>query len=147
MTNGSRLITALVDSPSGNKISQSIHHLVRSQLRMDIQNLVNYDDKWQFGASSAKARQVEEFQLEQMGKTMASMSPNLWALIDTLLSATRKSTVDPLPMDDDDDEYWDQTHDMDLEGIIEAMVEDKTAKERRLATRRQAAITICLLIR
>ncbi|KAG6876020.1 hypothetical protein C0992_001354 [Termitomyces sp. T32_za158] len=119
-----------------NVNSDSLFGLLKSQLQSDVQNLIFYGDDWQFGASSAQAQQLEEFQLDQMADKMAAISPHLWDLLETLLSATQKpshSSTDFTSSNQEEEEYWEKADEIRLEEIIELISGDVPAQQQRLA--------------
>ncbi|KAG6884204.1 hypothetical protein C0992_006774 [Termitomyces sp. T32_za158] len=136
--NATRLLSALTEHLQKIEhtvdINDSIFGLLKSQLCSDVKKLITHGDEWQFGASSARAHQLEEFQLDQMADKMARISPCLWNILETLLSSTQKASSSSQSLDsksldstfpDQEEEYWEQADDIGLEGIIEIISGDK----------------------
>ena len=65
-------------------------------------------------------KQIQDFKIKEMAAEMEATSPNLWELLDTLLSATKKESELDMPVEeaaiDEDDEYWSD-NDL-LKGLI-----------------------------
>jgi len=52
------------------------------------------------------AQQIEEFKIEKMAEQMKDVAPELWNLLDMLLSATKKHTrATTVTEEESDDEY------------------------------------------
>ncbi|KAG6847022.1 hypothetical protein H0H93_010587 [Arthromyces matolae] len=126
------------------KVNEDLFSFVSQHIREEIKDLILHGTEWQFGASSAKSVQLESFQLEKMAKDIADTSPRLWSFLDVFLSATQK-TSPPSQYSGvgiEEEQYWEEMDDFDLEGIIEMVTAKESARELRLARRRQVVLTI-----
>ena len=50
-------------------------------------------EEWHFNASHASAKQLEDFQIEEMAVKMKELAPDLWLMLDVLLMGNRKPTM------------------------------------------------------
>ena len=65
---------------------------VKGRYKYEVQQLILDGEEWQFGASQMMAQQIEDFKVKKMAGQMKDVAPELWDLLDTLLSATKKHT-------------------------------------------------------
>ncbi|KAG0704806.1 hypothetical protein DFH29DRAFT_783663, partial [Suillus ampliporus] len=89
-----------------------------------------------FAVSHSSVEQLEDFNMDLLGKGMQRLAPTLWGLLDRLLSMGKKnvgtevSTEDPEDHDKEDI-YWEAFGDRELDGLIEAVSANASAKQRK----------------
>lgn len=123
---------------------------VKSKYAGEIRDLVQRNSGWHFSASTATADQLQEFRIEEMAERMQQIAPQLWDLVGLLLSAVKPIKSDlsgdseMSGPDEEEEEYlWQQVGDLDLGEIVEFLEEEsRSTREKRLAKRRQAIITV-----
>lgn len=88
--------------------------LIKTRYTESIKALVQ-NDNFRFNASHASAQNLEDFRIEDMAGQMKELAPDLWDVLDLLLSADRKlSCQRDLGVDNDGDQIMNQEEDEDL---------------------------------
>jgi len=60
-------------------------------------------EEWHFNTSHASAKELEDFQIEDMAIVMKRLAPNLWLLLDMLLMGDKKHLAERSTIDLDED--------------------------------------------
>ncbi|KIK75322.1 hypothetical protein PAXRUDRAFT_173185, partial [Paxillus rubicundulus Ve08.2h10] len=100
---------------------------------MELKKITSEDSGWHFGALSTTTKQLEDFSLEKMAQDMGSDALELCRMIGLLLDDEGSGTFDGEkdvggPSDvamGDNDGYWDEVDEIDLEGFISRLVANK----------------------
>ncbi|KAJ7212805.1 hypothetical protein C8J57DRAFT_982743, partial [Mycena rebaudengoi] len=97
--------------------------------------ILTANDDWHFNAEHASAADLEDFKIEEMAATMKKLAPDLWTLLQILLSRDQIDVNGDQVMDDlsDADEF-------DESGEFASM--GKNAKEKRRDTIRNIVCTL-----
>ncbi|KAG1906319.1 uncharacterized protein F5891DRAFT_1182571 [Suillus fuscotomentosus] len=146
------IFEALIQHPSrqdNKSLPTVIHDTLRKQYFTEIKTISSEEGGWHFGPLHATTQQLEEFSMEEMGLEMQSRAPALWDLLGFLLGADSTSSVDDVKDADGDitmdcteeDSYWDDVDDIDLEGFIIGLLDTMTS-DRKQTMRRTAIIMI-----
>ncbi|KAF8415175.1 hypothetical protein L210DRAFT_3432426, partial [Boletus edulis BED1] len=126
--------------------------------------LASEDNGWHFGASRATTKQMEEFSLKRMVENTKTNAPQWWRLLGRFLSGeevrdlrSRGQSVgddqeaiqmDDTPEMDDSDDYWDQVDEVDLEGFISGLAEERASRlsmrGRRERRRLSSVMMVCV---
>ncbi|KIK76825.1 hypothetical protein PAXRUDRAFT_17913 [Paxillus rubicundulus Ve08.2h10] len=119
---------------------------------MELKKITSEDSGWHFGALNTTTKQLEDFSLEKMARDMGSDAPELCRMIGLLLDDEGSGIFDGEkdvggPSDvamGDDDGYWDEVNEIDLEGFISGLVADKglPSSTQDKHRRRRAAIVM-----
>lgn len=94
-----------------------VSHLSTEQLRKSVAQLSKQQHGWHFSVTNILAEQLENFHLKDMANDMERLAPELWKLLDVLLSAYQKqhlSTLIPPTAvaandnigDNEEEQYW-----------------------------------------
>ncbi|KAG6380523.1 hypothetical protein JVT61DRAFT_8687 [Boletus reticuloceps] len=108
-------------------VIETVQHVYRSELKMMASNR-----NWHFGALSTTTKQLEEFCLEDLARDMGACAPALSTLLGVLLdNENRHLTAGTVNHEDgegdaligtaNNDRYWDEVDEIDLEGIINGL--------------------------
>ncbi|KIJ57501.1 hypothetical protein HYDPIDRAFT_72446, partial [Hydnomerulius pinastri MD-312] len=108
------------------------------------------DSGWHFGATNTTTKKLEVFSIEDMARDMEGCAPGLWRMLGVLFDgeASKTNNENGVAEGDitmgDDDSYWDEIDEIDLEGFINGLTADRglppSAGNKR--SRRQAAIVM-----
>ncbi|KAG2041279.1 hypothetical protein BDR03DRAFT_979686 [Suillus americanus] len=122
---------------------------MRKQYIKEIKSISSEEAGWHFGPSHATTQQVEDFNIEEMGREMQSCAPALWDLLGFLLGADSSCKAKDADADiimdeahDEYDSYWDDLDDIDLEGLINGLSSGTTPDGNKQTERRTAIVTI-----
>ncbi|KAF9236980.1 hypothetical protein BU15DRAFT_49361 [Melanogaster broomeanus] len=139
---------------------QRCTELISDSYLKEIRHAASEDGGWHFGASTATTQQLEDFNLDDMGRDLEAHAPGLWSFVGLLLQGDEKQkggsgggnlgtekdvdgdvVMDEQSMDMEGD-YWNAVDEVDLEGFIEGLTAEGGlsihAKDRR--KKRRAAI-------
>lgn len=154
------IFAALVKHPLNNgKLDRHVHMFVTEGYLAEIKIIAAEDAGWHFGVYCSTLKQFEEFSLDDMGRELEASVPQLWSLLGELLGSqgermnleleTRRDADGDMVMDED--AYWDEVDEIDLEGFINELVGDgggwatrMTTADKRMA--RRAAIVLIISI-
>jgi hypothetical protein len=70
--------------------------IMRKKYSVDIKLLVSCEE-WHFNTSHASAKELEDFWIEDMAITMKRLTPNLWLLLDMLLTGIESAQLKASP--------------------------------------------------
>ncbi|KAG1817860.1 hypothetical protein EV424DRAFT_1324185, partial [Suillus variegatus] len=92
-----------------------------------------------FAVSHTSVEQLEEFNMDLLGRGMQRLAPKLWGLLDKLLFAGKKSVGVAVstkgPEDsDEDDVYWEAFGDRELDGSM-GVSADASARQEKITAR------------
>ncbi|KAF9234053.1 hypothetical protein BU15DRAFT_66045 [Melanogaster broomeanus] len=97
----------------------------------EIVSLASQMSGWHFGASSTTTKQLENFSLEDMAEGMLAHAPTFWRMLGMLLgddqTALSGHGAGLEGAEDEADEeqgYWDEVDEIDLEGIINRLTKE-----------------------
>ncbi|KAF9005028.1 hypothetical protein BDQ17DRAFT_1424195 [Cyathus striatus] len=125
----STLITTLIKSTTKLVDINWLFPIVFKELQNEVKALIFNGDEWKICAMKLQAQQLHEFHIDKMAKKFASKAPQLWSLLNYLLSAGGQAIKDGPVTFKDDEGTW---ADMDLEGMIEFITtEGKSMPENR----------------
>ncbi|KAG1726519.1 uncharacterized protein EDB91DRAFT_1061580 [Suillus paluster] len=129
----------------------------REQYIREIKLNSSEEGGWHFGPSHTTTQQVEDFSVKEMDREMQSCAPALWDLLGHLLGADDSPSCEAKDTDGDvlmgnmlgnssrivheeDDSYWDDLDEIDLEGFINGLTSCTTPDDSNKQTLRHAAI-------
>jgi hypothetical protein len=99
--------------------------------------ILTANDDWHFNAEHASAADLEDFKIEEMAARMKKLAPDLWTLLQILLSRDE--------IDVDGDQVMDDLSDADeFDESGEFASTGKNAKERRRNTIRNIVCTLLI---
>jgi len=142
----------LIKHPSSsNELMHRCTSIVWDTYLEEIRAITSADTGWHFSALNATTVQLEEFDLEDMGRDMEDRAPGLWSLLGVLLNGGTPeggtlTTDTEGGLSEADDDYWEEIEEIDLEGFIDGLTCEGglnpplTPKERR--ARHSAAIKV-----
>lgn len=150
------LMTAFVQQPRTSDTAISwAHNVMKEHYSESIHYLAsNRDNGWHFGALHASAQKLQDFRIEDMAREIKRLAPELWDLLDILLSTEQESKhlrhrdtdgdeVMRAPDVDEDADLWDQLENLwclDAGEFDELGDAINTSNPRKAATRRKALI-------
>ncbi|KAG2148116.1 hypothetical protein DEU56DRAFT_928273 [Suillus clintonianus] len=119
----------------------------------EVQTLSAKESGYHFSVLNTSVEQLEEFDIDVLGKGMEVHAPMLWNLLDRLLSARRKgqnrghgNSGDPQVGEDDvsedEEALWEELGDLDLEEIVEGLEGNMSKKKNRIIAQRNKLTTI-----
>lgn len=133
-------------------IQKIVHQIAEETYTSEIQELVDKDNGWHFGASTATAEQIQQFRLEDLGQNIKSKAPNLWRMVGGVMEGKRRrEQVEDLIVEAEEDWYWQEVNRIEDENLIASGKsvssnvsgpERVAAQIRKLAERRGAILTI-----
>ncbi|KAG0697701.1 hypothetical protein DFH29DRAFT_878509 [Suillus ampliporus] len=144
------IFDAFIDHPSrGAETLQHTNQAMREQYIKEIKSISSEEAGWHFGPSHTTTQQVEDFNIEEMGREMQSCAPALWDLLGFLLGADSSCKAKDADADiimdevhDEYDSYWDDLDDIDLEGLINGLSSGTTPDGNKQTERCTAIVTI-----
>ncbi|KAG2147439.1 uncharacterized protein EDB93DRAFT_414841 [Suillus bovinus] len=90
--------------------------LCTERLKQSVVQLSKEEHGWHFSATNVLAEQLEEFRLEDMAKDIEHVAPDLWHLLDALLSANQRFANPTMEHDianEDEEQYWAEVDDVE----------------------------------
>ncbi|KII90676.1 hypothetical protein PLICRDRAFT_174059 [Plicaturopsis crispa FD-325 SS-3] len=93
------------------------HTTMKRKYTESVQELSDKGSGWHFGAINASAAELEAFRIEEMAKKMEGQAPELWDLLDTLLTARDKVSAREKRLDRDGDQVMHDASTDDDAGI------------------------------
>ncbi|KAH7917212.1 hypothetical protein BV22DRAFT_978464, partial [Leucogyrophana mollusca] len=88
LSNTREIMQALARHPSAyGKVLNWASEVVKAECAREVRELVKVQSGWHFSALHASADQMEEFQIGELAAEMGARAPQLWDLLDVLLSA------------------------------------------------------------
>ncbi|KAG1731026.1 hypothetical protein EDB19DRAFT_1912702 [Suillus lakei] len=134
---------------TGAETLQHTNQAMREQYIKEIKSVSSEEAGWHFGLSHTTTQQVEDFNIEEMGREMQSCAPTLWDLLGFLLGADSSCEAKDADADiimdevhDEYDSYWDDIDDTDLEGLINGFLSGTTPDGNKQTERHTAIVTI-----
>ena len=143
------IISSTIDMafPSSRPVSNAVFHRICDHLKDETQRLVFQSEKqgWQFGAMHAQAEQFDRFRIDEMARQLATISPQLWLFIGSLISPKYKPD-DLLEVNVSDlDSIDDATH-PDLDDMIQELTDDKPTREARKVIRDKEILKLVFVL-
>jgi hypothetical protein len=83
-------------------------NLMKAWYASSIRELTRKEHGWHFSALQASAKQLEDFQIEDMAEKMQTLAPELWDMLGEVLSADRKQSRTRAGLSDEPDLDGDQ---------------------------------------
>jgi hypothetical protein len=101
--------------------------------------------------SHTSVEQVEEFDMELLGKGMQRIAPTLWGLFDRLLSMgkkhiSREASTEDEANGDDEDIYWEAFGDRELDGFTGEISANASQNARKKMVRRMRHNTLLMIV-
>ncbi|KAI6120802.1 hypothetical protein EV401DRAFT_2070333 [Pisolithus croceorrhizus] len=135
LEHSNQVFNAFLQHPASRaQFTQKSFSVVENMYLQELCCLASEDNGLHFRASSTSTEQLENFSLTAMAQKMEVNAPKWWWLLGTLLDdkATAdltgqkdgggdESVDDAREIEGDDDEYWDEVDEIDLEGIINGL--------------------------
>ena len=88
------ILLAFYEHPKSSKSTLTwANDLIRSRYAESIRELAKKENGWHFGALRASAKKLQEFQIEDMASKMEELAPELWDLLELMLSADKRQTA------------------------------------------------------
>ena len=150
LSRSTEILASLVNHPLNNgKLDGQVQQLAVEAYLAEMKYIAAEDAGWHFGVYQSTVKQFEEFSLEDMGQELEKNAPKLWHLVGLLLGGCTEETA-VLGMDSDgdaimdDDTYWDEVDEIDLEGFVNGLTGDKVPMAA--ADKRNMRHTAILLI-
>ncbi|KAF9231505.1 hypothetical protein BU15DRAFT_56018 [Melanogaster broomeanus] len=120
---------------------QRCTELISDSYLKEIRHAASEDGGWHFGASTATTQQLEDFNLDDMGRDLEAHAPGLWSFVGLLLQGDEKQkggsedvdgdvVMDEQSMDMEGD-YWNAVDEVDLEGFIEGLLQKVDCRSMR----------------
>ncbi|KAH7917504.1 hypothetical protein BV22DRAFT_1108559 [Leucogyrophana mollusca] len=131
-------------------------NLIKRTYARSISELARRENGWHFSALRASAKQLEAFRLEEMAQDMERLAPELWELLDTMLSADHKESSGPRnvrphrnSMPTEEEDYWNRVDEVELgDAEVQGDEEPRDRKcereERRKALKKVIIISILM---
>lgn len=127
-------------------ISNVAFQMICDHLKDETQSLISQSENegWQFGAVHAQAQQFDQFRIEEMARRMATISPQLWYLIGSLISS-KYNPDELLGVDISDVNEVDESE--DLGDMLQDLTEDNLipTREARKIANEKAIISLVLV--
>ncbi|KAF8415907.1 hypothetical protein L210DRAFT_962448 [Boletus edulis BED1] len=121
----------------GAHLDEEVHSTLTQEYVAEVTHVATEESGWHFGVHHSTLKQFEEFSLEDMAHNLEVQAPKLWGLLGKLLGGCKDmedehtmETVDGLDNVDadmvaDDNTYWDEVEEIDLEGFINGLTADE----------------------
>ncbi|KAG1776216.1 hypothetical protein EV702DRAFT_1046369 [Suillus placidus] len=110
------LATSLAHPNLNSSVVSWASTLYTERLKQSVVQLLKEEHGWHFSATNVLAEQLEEFRLEDMTKDIEHVAPDLWHLLDALLSANQRfagPTMEHDIADEDEEQYWASVEDVE----------------------------------
>ncbi|KAG2152930.1 hypothetical protein DEU56DRAFT_727371 [Suillus clintonianus] len=117
----------------------------------EVQTLSAKESGYHFSVLNTSVEQLEEFDIDVLGKGMEVHAPMLWNLLDRLLSARgkgqKRDSGDPQvgkdDVSEDEEALWEELGDfLDLEEIVDGFEGNMSKKKNRIIAQRNELTTI-----
>jgi hypothetical protein len=144
-TNGHRIMELL--ARNSQTIQESVSNIMSDVYMQEILNLSAKKHGSHFAVSHTSVEQLEEFNMDLLGRGMQRLAPKLWGLLDRLLFAGKKyvgvavSTKGPEDSDEEDT-YWEAFGDRELDGLMGVSADTASAKQERITAHHNKLVMI-----